>query len=97
MKQFLVIIKDLWNLYGGIILSTFISWLLNYDKNSMDSFTSYLLLTFTICSLLTIIKSKVFHKKIKPIEKLTLVQPTIKALNNSLDLEGMEHFAFNYC
>lgn len=47
---------DMWNFYGGIILSTLLAWLFDFNRNSMDDTTSFIILTITIISVFTIVK-----------------------------------------
>lgn len=86
-KNLLHSLLKLWNIYVGVLISTIIAWLFDYKSNNMDNTTSYLLMTFTICSLLTFIKSKIKDKSdedLHTIEKITQQQPTIKIVNKTL-------------
>lgn len=62
--------KELWNVYGGIALSTFIAWLTHWDKVEMDKWASYLILTLTCISVLTFFKIVLFRKKKKKTNRL---------------------------
>lgn len=62
--------KELWNVYGGIALSTLIAWLTHWDKVEMDKWASYLILTLTCISVLTFFKIVLFRKKKKKATKL---------------------------
>lgn len=85
MKRLLKQIIEELNIYGGIVLSILIGWLCKFEKFNMDKVTSFLLLTLTIVGLGTIIKSKIFHKKLSPVEKAVLSQPTLKAVDNMVE------------
>lgn len=63
MKELVNKIKDLWNIYGGIALSTLIAWLSNWNRDSIDKWSSYILLCITCISLLTFLKVVLFKKK----------------------------------
>lgn len=49
---------ELWNFYGGIILSTLLAWVFDFNRTHMDTTTSYIILSITIISVLTIIKKE---------------------------------------
>lgn len=49
---------EMWNFYGGIILSTLLSWVFDFNRTHMDTTTSYIILSITIISVLTIIKKE---------------------------------------
>jgi len=55
--------KELWNVYGGIALSTGIAYLNNFDKVEMDKWGSFLLLSLACISVLTFFKIVYFKKK----------------------------------
>ncbi len=88
LKLFLKKVKELWNVYGGIALSTFIAWLTRWSKIEMDKWTSYLILTLTCISVLTFFKIVFFKKKKKPniIEKGAIQsQKSFKSLQTALN------------
>ena len=88
LKLFLKKVKELWNVYGGIALSTFIAWLTGWSKIEMDKWTSYLILTLTCISVLTFFKIVFFKKKRKPniIEKGAIQsQKSFKSLQTALN------------
>lgn len=88
LKLFLKKAKELWNVYGGIALSTFIAWLTRWSKIEMDKWTSYLILTLTCISVLTFFKIVFFKKKKKPniIEKGAIQsQKSFKSLQTALN------------
>lgn len=77
-------IKSLWNIYGGIAISTIIAWLTNWSKVEMDRWASYLILTITCISLLTFFKV-VFKKKTNGIpDTIALQQKSVKTLKTAL-------------
>ena len=79
-------IKELWNVYGGILFSTFIAWLTKWSKLEMDTWTSYLLLTLTCISVLTFFKIVYFKKKKKPSPIDTATQNKgMRIMNTAID------------
>ena len=64
IRVFIKRTKELWNVYGGIALSTLIAFLTHWDKLEMDKWASYLILTLTCISVLTFFKL-VYSKKKK--------------------------------
>ena len=62
-KSFIKELKDLWNVYGGILLSTLIAWWSKWSKSTIDVWTSYLTLSITCIGLLTFFKIVIFNKK----------------------------------
>ena len=88
IKDLIERIKNLWNVYGGIALSTLIAWLTNWSKVEMDRWASYLLLTITCISLLTFFKVILAKKKAKGIsDKLAMQQKSVKTINTALNPE----------
>lgn len=88
IKELVERIKNLWNVYGGIALSTLIAWLTNWSKVEMDKWASYLLLTITCISLLTFFKVILAKKKAKGIsDKLAMQQKSVKTINTALHPE----------
>lgn len=85
LKKIFKALSKCWNIYLGIGISILVAKILEYDKGGMDKTTSFLVMAFTICSVITIIKSKVFHKETSIIEKATMIQPSIKTMNVLLD------------
>ena len=81
--------RELWNVYGGIALSTFIAWLTRWNKVQMDTWASYLILTLTCISVLTFLKivfTKTKKKKTNFIDKGALQsQKSLKTLKTALD------------
>lgn len=80
-------ILDLWNVYGGILISVFLGWLFNFNQKYMDTTTSFLLMTITICSILTLLKKHLKHN-LSPFEKATLNQRTIKVVDITTNSEN---------
>lgn len=86
IKKTIEKIISLWNIYGGIILSTFIAWLTNFSKDSMDNITSYLVMTLTCISVLTFFKLVLFKKKSSGVvDGITLNQSSIKAMKTAIN------------
>lgn len=78
-------IKELWNVYGGILFSTLIAWLNNWNKLEMDKWSSYLILTLTCISVLTFFKIIYFKKKKpSPIDNATQPKAT-RMVKTALD------------
>ena len=63
LKTFIAKLKELWNVYGGIALSTLIAWINGWNKMEMDKWASYLVLTLTCVSVLTFFKIVFFKRK----------------------------------
>lgn len=82
-------IKDFWNIYGGVALSTFIAWLTNWSKLEMDRWASYLILTLTCISLLTFFKIILFKKNSNGVpDSVALSQNrSVKTLRNAIEPE----------
>lgn len=64
-------IKEFWNIYGSIILSSFFSWLANWNVNQMATLNQYIGLTITFMCFLTVIKFNITNSP-KNIEKKRL-------------------------
>jgi len=79
-------IKSFWNIYGGIIASTFIAWLNDFSRSAMDNWTSYLVLTLTCISVLTFFKIILFKQKPNGLaDTAALSQQSVKALKAAVD------------
>lgn len=85
IKKFFGWLVDLWNIYGGIAISSLIVWWTGYSKTTMDNITSYIVLTFTIVSVLTVLKKHYGKGKLTKTEKAIAMQPTMKAIGQALD------------
>lgn len=86
MKKIIKEILELWNIYGGLALASLIGLLLNFEKIQMDKVTSFILLLLAICGLLTLVKTKVFHSKVKTIDKaLILTNTTTKIVDITIE------------
>ena len=85
--------KELWNVYGGIAISTLIAWLTHFDKLEMDKWASYLILTLTCISVLTFFKLVYFKKKKDKVNALDkgAMQSTrsVKTLQTAVDPIGV--------
>ena len=87
LRVFIKKTKELWNVYGGIAISTLIAWLSHWDKVEMDRWASYLILTLTCISVLTFFKI-VFLKKKKAnaVDKGAIIsQKSFKTLKTAVD------------
>lgn len=79
-------IKGFWNIYGGIIVSTFIAWRTDFSKTTMDTWTSYLVLTLTCISVLTFFKLMLFKQKPNGLaDTAAMSQQSVKALRTAVD------------
>lgn len=86
IKELTKKIKGFWNIYGGIIASTFIAWMNDFSKSTMDTWTSYLVLTLTCISVLTFFKIMLFKQKANGlIDTAALSQQSVKALKTAVD------------
>lgn len=79
-------IRELWNIYGGIALSSLIAWWTNWSKSSMDVWASYITLTITCIGLLTFFKLAFTKNKKTKADKVALTtNKHIKNINNALN------------
>ena len=86
IKIFIRKTKELWNVYGGIALSTLIAWLTHFDKLEMDKWASYLILCLTCISVLTFFKIVYFKRKKNTIDKATIqTNRSVKALTTAVN------------
>ena len=86
IKTFISKLKGFWNIYGGIIASTFIAWLNDFSKSTMDAWTSYLVLTLTCISVLTFFKIMLFKQKPNGlVDTAAMSQQSVKALRAAVD------------
>lgn len=84
IKNIINEIRNLWNVYGGIILSTVISWWSRWSKATIDVWASYLTLTITCIGLLTFFKIVIMNNKKGKIDGFALSK-TAKNVRNALD------------
>ena len=89
-------IAKLWDIYGGLIMSTILSKIVDFSKIAMDNITSYLVLTIVCISTLFFLKKNFIDKlhMTKKIYKNNLgekvvinSQPTIKAIDTAINSE----------
>lgn len=78
-------LKGLWNIYGGIGISTLIAWLTKWNKSEMDKWSSYLILMLTCISVLTFFKIVLFKKKASAIDKVANADKSVKTLKTAVD------------
>lgn len=87
IQVFLKRTKELWNVYGGIALSTLIAFLTHWDRVEMDKWASFLILSLTCISVLTFFKlvySK--KKKVSAFDKGAIhSQRSVSTLKNAVD------------
>lgn len=82
--------KELWNVYGGIALSTGIAYLNNFDKAEMDKWGSFLLLSLACISVLTFFKIVYFKKKKNVADKgVVSSSKSIKTLESAVNPLGV--------
>ena len=82
----------MWNIYGGIMVSALLAWLYNFNVSYMERTTSFIIMSLTFCSVLTILKrglktSKNKNSKTRKLDKATLVQPRVKAIDTAVNTE----------
>lgn len=82
-KKFLIKLKDLWTIYGGITISTLIAWIFNFQKSSMDIWSSFFTLAITSIGLLTMIKIA-FTKKHNKTNIESIAQKNVSQIKNAL-------------
>lgn len=79
VKKIWEFLKEYWNLYSPIFISTITSWLVDWNANQMVSINQWLGITLSLMALLTMIKFIIFPKKEKnPLEKAISSQKVIK-------------------
>ena len=82
--------KEMWNVYGGIALSTGIAYLNNFDKTEMDKWGSFLLLSLACISVLTFFKIVFFKKKKNVADKgVSSSTKSIKTLETAVNPLGI--------
>lgn len=69
-----------WNVWGGVLIATFIAFLKEFNKTSMDSTTSYIVMVLTIIGAMTFMRSKFQDKKQKTLEKVLSEQKSLKVM-----------------
>lgn len=89
IKDLTARVKNLWNVYGGIAISTLIAWLTKWSKDEMDKWSSYILLTITCISLLTFFKVILGRRKKSVSDKIAMQQRNIKTINTALNPEAI--------
>ena len=77
-------LKDLWNVYGGIAISTLIAWWSRWTKSTIDVWASYLTLTLTCVGCLTFFKIVIFGKNKDKIDGVAMSKPA-KAVRTAID------------
>ncbi len=81
-------LKELWNIYGGIALSTLIAWWTGWTKTSMDLWASYITLTITCIGLLTFFKLAFAKRKKNKVDAFALSSNKhIKRISSALNPE----------
>ncbi len=89
LKKLGKLLSSYWNIWGAVLLSTFIAWLNDFSRGSMDVATSYLVLTLTCIGFFTFFKSYVLSRrkggKATPLESAVNSQKSIKAINTAVD------------
>lgn len=79
-------IKELWNIYGGIALSTLIAYVTRWSKNSMEIWSSYITLTITCIGLLTFFKFSFTKSKKNKTDKVVLsANKQVKQINSAIE------------
>ena len=78
-------LKDLWNVYGGILLSTLIAWWSKWSKSTIDVWTSYLTLSITCIGLLTFFKIVIFNNNKKGKVDGLAMSKTAKTVRTAID------------
>lgn len=63
-------LKKYWNLWGGVLIGTFLAWVKHLNKESMDYITSAIVLVITLIGALTFLKSNLNPKKDKKTKEM---------------------------
>ena len=73
------ILKEYWNIYSPVIISSAFAWLVEWNANIMTSFNQWIGITLSLTALLTMIKFLIFpNKKKNNLEKMVSTQKNIK-------------------
>lgn len=73
------ILKEYWNIYSPIIISSAFAWLVDWNASKMTSFNQWIGITLSLIAMFTMIKFLIFpNKKKNNIEKLVSSQKNIK-------------------
>ena len=93
VKKIIEWLSEMWNIYGGIFLSALLAWVYKFNISYMERTTSFIIMALTLCSVLTILKRGIKTsknkntKKTTRIEKATLIQPRVKAIDTAVNTE----------
>ena len=86
MKKIIDLLKNYWNVWASAIISYLIGWLMDFNKVSMDSTTSFLSMFLVIFALLTVVKINYGKSRKKSIIDRSIInQKPLKAIQNAID------------
>lgn len=73
------ILKEYWNIYSPVIISSAFAWLVEWNANIMTSFNQWIGITLSLTALFTMVKFLIFpNKKKNNLEKMVSTQKSIK-------------------
>lgn len=79
LKKLKEILREYWNIYSPIIISSAFAWLVEWNANIMTSFNQWIGITLSLIALLTMVKFLIFpNKKKSNLEKMVSTQKNIK-------------------
>ncbi len=103
IQKLLSFLKGFWNLYGALLISTFVSWLYDWNANQLIAVNQYIGMSISIMCLLTMVKcficpmNKVKKPKKNIVEKAVMSTKvcknttlTINTINN-LQTEALQN------
>ena len=80
LKKIKDVLKDYWNIYSPFIVSSVVSYIVDWNANIMVSINQWVGITLSLVALFTMIKFIIFPKKEKNgIEKIVSTQKNIKS------------------
>lgn len=79
LKKLKEILKEYWNIYSPIIISSAFAWLVDWNEKIMTSFNQWVGITLSLVALLTMVKFLIYpNKKKNNLEKMVSTQKNIK-------------------
>ena len=86
MKKIIDLLKNYWNVWASAIISYLIGWLMDFNKVSMDSTTSFLSMFLVIFALLTVVKINYGKSRKKSvIDRSIINQKPLRAIQSAID------------
>lgn len=70
LKKFIELLKEFWNVWGSVAISTLWAWWKGFNIKKMDETTSFLTMTLMFVGVLTFLKSIIKNKKENKMQKI---------------------------